>query len=455
MAERGKIPLCCFDIFYNGALEFSLAPPTTRLGRVHANGPIYVGSAASHYFIKTVSTTSTISSIAVDGQTSYGTSSTFFLGTPATLTNGAALLLFVSTLTNNAHVLIDIPPAAENPMSSLGQERFYNKAQMVLLVTNDATGLNTNPTVTLLLRTSVNGAVPGNDPAAASYTITNASPDTLAGSFPFLALTNNFYDRREQKTNIVTDFDVGIFASWAATNEQVQAKLPASASVFPTILFVSDQRTKTSYQSGQLAVVRARNGAQLPFNNGSGFTLATPNPLYVLGNYNIQIPGSTNLSLSTNDTTYTVPAALISDALTVFASTWADTNSYSIFYSGSSLYKTTNTTINAAIITGTMPSTGTSGTTFSGGVHNLPRLLQDWINSGVGNGFWLNTSIICLWDSRMATNQFRNPPGFNPTPVNPYYNPPSRHFNFDTNFLNPAKMPPGIPSVSFSWPTNQ
>ena len=38
------IPLCCFDIFYNGALEFSLAPPTTRIGRVHANGPVYVGS---------------------------------------------------------------------------------------------------------------------------------------------------------------------------------------------------------------------------------------------------------------------------------------------------------------------------------------------------------------------------------------------------------------------------
>ena len=246
----------------------------------------------------------------------------------------------------------------------------------------------------------------------------------------------------------------------------MQAKLPASASVFPTILFIADQRTKSSYQNGQLAVVRVRNGALLPFNNGSGFTLATPNPLYVFGNYNIQIPGSTNLSVSTNDTTYTVPAALVSDALTVLASTWVDTNSTYTYSLGSSYYPTTETTINAAIITGTMPSTGTSGTTFSGGVHNLPRLLQDWVWSGskTTNGttitvtavnLWLNTSIMRLWDSRMATNQFRNPPGFNPTPVNPYYNPPSRHFNFDTNFLNPAKMPPGIRSVSFSWPTNQ
>jgi hypothetical protein len=45
----------------------------------------------------------------------------------------------------------------------------------------------------------------------------------------------------------------------------------------------------------------------------------------------------------------------------------------------------------------------------------------------------------------MATNQFRNPQGFAPAPVNPYYNPPIRHFSFDLNFLNPAKIPPGIP----------
>ena len=195
-----------------------------------------------------------------------------------------------------------------------------------------------------------------------------------------------------------------------------------------------------------------RNGALLPFNNGSGFTLATPNPLYVFGNYNIHIPGSTNFSLSTNDTTYTVPAALISDAFTTLSSNWSDSISFAIIYanSSSSFNAQYDTTINAAIVTGTIPSTGTSDTTFSGGVHNLPRLLQRWS----GYNLWLNTSIIRLWNSQMATNQFRNPAGFSPAPVNPYYNAPSRHINFDTNFLNPAKMPPGIPSVSFGWPTN-
>jgi hypothetical protein len=39
--------------------------------------------------------------------------------------------------------------------------------------------------------------------------------------------------------------------------------------------------------------------------------------------------------------------------------------------------------------------------------------------------------------------------------VNPYYNAPTRHYNFDVNFLNPSKVPPGIPNalvpIRFGW----
>ena len=148
-----------------------------------------------------------------------------------------------------------------------------------------------------------------------------------------------------------------------------------------------------------------------------------------------------------------MPAALISDALTVLSSHWSDAVSFtSVYAPGNANYSATEgTTINAAIITGTMPSTGTSGTTFSGGVHNLPRLLEDWSSKNL----WLNTSILRLWNSQMATNQFRNPAGFNPAPVNGYYNPPTRKYSFDVNFINPAKVPPGIPvalvPLRFAW----
>lgn len=433
------IPLCCFDIFYNGVLEFTLVPTMTRNGRIHANGTIYVGTPGSLTFNQTVTTTFTFSSQGLDGQANYGTNTrTYFLGSPDAITNCPPLVLNIGT--NDPHMLIDIPPAAENPLSSLGQQRLFNQAQIVLLVTNDATGLNTHPTVTLWLRA---GAFPGGDASPIVISVTNADAGSLADNFPFLTLTNNFLDRREMKTNIVTDFDVGAYADWVVTNPLVQMKLPASSSIFPTLLFIADQRTKTSYQVGRFPVVRVRNAAQLPFNGGAGFTLATPNPLYVLGNYNIQVPGNTNQSLSTNDTTYTVPAALVSDALTILGATWSDATSYNLYYSGLSSFTTTDTTVNAAILAGTMPSTGSSDTTFSGGLQNLPRLLQNWS----AKNLWLNSSIVRLWNSQMANNQFRNPDGFSPAPVNPYYNAPIRHFNFDANFLNPAKIPPGMPLV--------
>jgi hypothetical protein len=71
--------------------------------------------------------------------------------------------------------------------------------------------------------------------------------------------------------------------------------------------------------------------------------------------------------------------------------------------------------------------------------------LQDWSSSKL----YLNTSILRLFDSQMATHQFMKP--------GTYYEPPTRNFSFDLNFLNPAKVPPGVPTalvpIRFSWTT--
>ncbi len=270
----------------------------------------------------------------------------------------------------------------------------------------------------------------------------------MATNLPFLTLTNIAYDQRESDTNLFTQIDVGAFGAWAATNASVQGKLPAAQNFYPTILYVADRRPLTAKQ---LPSVRLVNGAQLPANNGLGFSVATPNPLYVKGNYNVQTAtSSANASAATTNTANTVPAALLSDALTVLSSHFSDSASFNAYAETTAYNVTSDDTINAAIVTGTMPSTGTSVSTFSGGVHNLPRLLENWSNVNL----WLNTSILRLWDSNMATNQFRNPLDF-PARTNPYYNPPIRKFSFDQNYLNPAKVPPGIPMalvpIRFAW----
>ena len=433
------IPLTSFAIFYNGPLEFSTAPYMVLNGLVHANGPIYLGSGSLVTFNQPVTTTDAISSPAADGFGPWTTNNwnVNFYGSPPFITNLTQpdLAQIVQIGTNNPHGMIEIPPAGENP-GSPPILRFYDEAQMVLLVTNSLSG-GTNPSVELILQN--NGFVADPSPIVLFYT--NASPGLVKTNLPFLSLTNVFYDGREMKTNLVTQIDVGLFASWILTNYVVQAKFPTGLNM----LYVADQRI---FSPAKMSVVRLVNGAQLPANNNLGFTVATLNPLYVLGNYNVQIASSTNnASAGTTNTAYTVPAALVSDALTVLSGSWSDatslTKSYSLYLS--SYQVVADDTINAAIMTGTVPSTGTGDTNFSGGIHNLPRLLEYWVSRNL----WLNTSIIRLWDSQMATNTFRNPLNFSPPPVNPYYNPPTRKFSFDPNLLNANKIPPGVPVLYF------
>jgi len=440
------VPLVTWAIFYNGQLEFTQCATMIVNGRVHANGPIYVGTTTSLTFSNGVSTTSILDATPWDGQSSYGTNwHTYFTATPGYTTNVASVT--VSLAMTNSHFMIEVPPAGELPTSTIGIQRLYNKAQMVLLVTN-AYGNPTNLNVQLKLQTSINGAVPGYDPTPSYFTFTNHTPAVIVSNLPFLGLTNISFDQRECKTNLFTQVDIGRFSSWIATNGTVQSKLPSSSQQYPTILYVADRR---SVSTGQLASVRVMNGAQIPYNFGMGFSVATMNPLYVQGNYNIMTNSGGGTSLNTNDTRFTAPAAFLADSLTVQSPNWTDDQGFQTYSQSTTAHDATNMTINAAIVVGTIPSTDTTATGFSGGVHNLPRLLEDWSSSHL----WLNTSILRLWSSTLATNQFRNPAGFNPIPVNPYYNPPTRHYSFDLNYLDPAKVPPGIPvglvPIRFGW----
>jgi hypothetical protein len=56
-----------------------------------------------------------------------------------------------------------------------------------------------------------------------------------------------------------------------------------------------------------------------------------------------------------------------------------------------------------------------------------------------GHTFTLNGSLVCLFDSAKATSPFQNP--------GVYYSAPTRNINFDPNFLDPNKLPPGTPAL--------
>jgi len=458
------IPLTAYAIFYNGLLEFSTCATMTVNGAVHSNTNIYVGagSSATLTFNTTVTASGIVEAPPDNGQ-SWGSGSniTNYNSGWKTTFNGATNFINklasiqVSIPMTNTHSLIEVP-ATNDSATVAGQQRLYNQAQVIVTVSNlnSSDTYTNNMVINLKIQKAPNSSsVPGADTTPTIITYTNgvgasnqwASAPALATNLPFLSLTNLFYDKRERTTNLTTQIDVGLYQQWLTNSTSpVVGKFPADGSSgYPTILFVDDTRNTSPSGGNKLDVVRLKNGQAPPVNGGFGFSVATPNPLYVWGNYN-----QTNNALlgTTNTSSGTVPCALMSDALTILSPNWSDNNSMTTTFSqGSSAWNATTTTINAAILTGIVPSTGTSSSTFSGGVHNLPRMLEDW--SGVT--LTLNTSIINLYNSASATGVFVNP--------GTYYEPPTRQFSYDLNFSDPTRVPPGIPcalvALRYNWTT--
>ena len=381
------VPLSTYAIFYNGLLEFSTAATMTVNGRVHANASIYTGSSSTVTFNDTVTTTGTLTSPKNNGSGPWtGSDMGVFNGNPGYKTNVPTLSLSMNM--TNTHALIDLPPSGELATSVDGQQRLYNQAQVVLLISNT--------TVTARIQSSVSGTGARGD---TDFRTINSSTNVtaLATNFPFLTLTNKFTDQRENKEILVTQIDAGKYASWIATNTSIAYKFPAGSGSYPTILYAADNRANTA---SQLSGIRLTNGTALPKNGGLGFSVATPNPLYIWGDYNV----TNSAHLHTTNTTSTVPAAIMSDALTILSSSWKDSTSYTSSDTGPN--PSTYATVNAAILTGIVPSTGNTTATYSGGVHNLPRLLENWTTS---RELWLNTSIINLFNSTKATGKFVTP----------------------------------------------
>jgi hypothetical protein len=419
-----RIPIFQFGIFYNGLLEFTWCATFTVNGRTHANGNIFVGSASVLTFNSTVTTTGGIYKTNWDGHTlAQMTGAINYNGNPGYSTNVNTLSLPIGEDNTPAAVreVVNIPPVGEDPESPMGLQRYYNKPGIALLVSNT--------TVTAYVRNSGTDA-----PVSLTVTTWGSNTPSLFVNFPFLSITNSFIDQRELSKKVwVSQIDVGAYSTWLTTSTLVLNKFPLGSPVYPTVLYVMDARTIAT--NTDLFAVRLTNGAIIPMNGlttqPGGLTVATPNPMYVLGHYNIGPLGS--ITAGDTDTSKTYPASLVSDALTILSGNWSDA------LSGGAVSNrvAVNTTVNAAILTGIVYSTDASSNHFSGGVMNLPRLLEDWSNSGGAKTLTLNTSIVNLFDSIRATNWFRNP-GF-------YYYAPLRKFSFDNNFTNQVKLPPATP----------
>ena len=262
-----------------------------------------------------------------------------------------------------------------------------------------------------------------------------------------------FYDYHEGGLVNAVQLDVGKFGNWlksnSATNYQQQnTQGSTSKSQGINRVYISNPSTIPSGSPGgptKLPGVRLVKGSQLPAN---GLTVATAQPIYVLGDYNTTTNGTT-YSMALGDTTNTYPAALMGDAITILSSKWSDAYPTNV---DADSRPATNTTVNAAILEGLVP-TGpyNGGNYYSGGVENVIRLLETWSNSIPLN---YNGSIVVLFSSQYATT-----PNYSSSQGTLYYRQPLRNWGFDLNFLDPNKLPPMTPRfpafARTSWSSTQ
>lgn len=456
-------PVFEFAIFYNLNLEICPGGLMPINGPVFSNAGIWAGSSSVTFNSAVIAVNEVYTNVAnpfVSGKVGSGPSAFALAGQP--VSHASAFKVPGSGFNGNptnAKAILNLPP----PAYAMGTANAYSTNGMVylandvdLVISNSVSGTNSGLAIPLK---GTNLFVYYQDATQAPcltpltpdfYIVTNAvtqkfiytnyisptllGPKTNIYYAGWTFVTNcTFYDYREGDTVQAVQIDIGKFKTWLTNITVVNSgyspnnlcNYDKGHTIDSVWIYNNVPRTYST-----LPAVRVFNGIQLP--NLWGFTLVTPMPLYVYGDYNKQID-STHVTSGTN-TTYSYPAALMGDAITVLSANWSDS------YNSSTPLPSrvpVATTINAAMLEGIVPSTNINGTLYySGGVENFMRLAENW-NPGTPYALTYNGSIVVMFPSIYATNYWNNAA----------YTIPTRNWGFDYNFLQQTKLPPLTPTV--------
>ncbi len=441
------IPLFQFAIFYNLDMEINPGAAMTVNGHVHSNNNIFATGSSSGsplVFSNEVEAAQMATNVPspLDPQ-NHGRSGNVVYANPDTpLSDYTSLNLPIGGTTNNnptnVLAILNLPPATNAPpnyssaYSTNGMVYFANAADLIISNAYNGTNGTSGTNIVVYYQNMYNSPnyliqVPGD---TLVYSNTVGTNQTVVYDYSFVT-NSTFYDYRESDTVQAVNIDVGKLNTWLAnTNTRGGAQYQTLNTTGST---QKGQSINTIYVVNnvaptptQLPAVRLMNGAQLPTN---GLTVATADPMYVMGSYNITTNG-TKTSTTLGDTTNTQPAAILADSITLLSSSWSD--SYGTNTGLSSRGVTGDMTLNAATLEGIVPSNGTN---YSGGVENFLRLEETW----TGHNLTYNGSIVVMFPSQYATNGWQT--------TGNYYNAPTRKWGFDNNFMNSGRLPPHTPSV--------
>jgi hypothetical protein len=417
-----------FAMFYMNDLELHPSSSLVITGPVHTNSNLYIGTSN---FTAATPTTSfptsgrvTYANMFVNGASPSDPTHTSFTQ-PNFPSNEPPMMISTylpfgwnpdlsgaNANSDSYHDLIERPNTAiDDDISSI---RFYNQADFRVLIK----GTTTSSTDLEILKKNASG---GYDPA--NGTEYNTIKDALVASGSNLDQAT-IQDVREGGSVRLQSVDIGAI----------------SKNVTLGMIYISDTTATSSAKRG----IRIKNGREIfPL---TGITIVSDNPVYIQGDFN------TGANPPSNSGTYTSPlgsnlsgggsyvwkpAAIVADAINVLSNNWNDGTA-----TASRL--ASNTTINAAFVTGNTPSDGTN---YSGGGENFIRLLENWS----GKSFTYYGSMVQFWSSQQATGAWSSSSTVYTAPTSNkwYYD---IHFAGDPN--NPANnanpIPPGNPGFQLA-----
>ena len=420
-----------YAIFYNDPLEIHPGAPFNVTGEVHTNSDLYTG----HNFLSfnDAATYHGDWTVGFDpGSTSpYRPKDTAHNGETPQMPGGETPVLekavqypsnilpdtFDSSDPNNTgyHELIE-PPVPSSSPDPFANARFYNQADVIINIRDNPTP--GQPDIVSIERGNHDGTT---TPLSSS---SGGNDKKLYDMFTGAITTgDSLQDNREGSSVGISTLDVSQLTNSkgsAVNGVQWQA-------TFNGVVYVNNT---SAAQNGVGAKrgIRLRNGGIMP---DKGLTVASPNPVYVQGDFNTGTYGGTvnpPSQLPSNKGSfgqpyfngYTVqPCAVIADAVNVLSNNWSDGNSGSVPLADP-------TTINTAIVSGNV--TDGSGFKYTGGAENFPRFLENWGSQD----FTYYGSMIELYQSRQAIGVWGKPN---------VYSPPDRHWYFENLFK--LRQPPG------------
>ena len=420
-----------WGIFYNDLLEITPGSALSLTGAIHTNNSLYTGSNNLTVANTTVSSVSILGTLGYVGSwtvgyapgdtyhTSAPTAPNYPSGQPPAQENNFLPFgwnqdqLFVNVTDINGNndgyrEVTEQPPAGSNANTDpIWTQRYYSQAYARIIV--DSSGNYKYYDSTGYSCTSGTGTTTQKQ----IYNTFNAA----------LAKNDSFTDNREGVTVHVSSIDIN-----KIKDDVNSGKLPN----FNGVIYFSDQRASQSGGSLEYGL-RIKNGNNLPTTTSygvtPGLTIATDNPVYIWGDFNTgSNPPSDSASspdpTQPTGTGYTrQPAAIVADAVTLLSNHWSDGASTKPLTDAGRA--ATNTTVNAAIVAGDVP---TANGNYSGGAENLVRLLENW----TGKHFTYYGSLVEIYHSRQGIGVWG---GAN------VYNPPTLHFYYDANFQSAS--PPG------------